>query len=64
ADADGTMDWTAQRVMADRDSAPDAVVDSGAVGKEAMVRVLAADADALTAKLRTVASLERDADVA
>ncbi|MCF2206219.1 bifunctional hydroxymethylpyrimidine kinase/phosphomethylpyrimidine kinase [Halobacterium salinarum] len=64
ADADGTMDWTAQRVMAGRDSAPDAVVDSGAVGKEAMVRVLAADADALTAKLRTVASLERDADVA
>jgi len=63
ADADGTMDWTAETAMAGRDTAPDAVLDPGAVGKEAMVRVLATDADALTEKLRTAASLERDADV-
>jgi predicted fused transcriptional regulator/phosphomethylpyrimidine kinase len=63
AEADGTMDWTAARAMDGRDTAPDAVLDPGAVGKEAMVRVLAADADALTEKLLTAASLERDADV-
>ncbi|SEW12195.1 bifunctional hydroxymethylpyrimidine kinase/phosphomethylpyrimidine kinase [Halobacterium jilantaiense] len=63
ASADGTMDWTAARAMAGRDTAPDAVLDPGAVGKEAMVRVLAADADALAEKLSAVASLERDADV-
>jgi len=63
ADADGTMDWTADRAMTGRDTAPDAVLDPGAVGKEAMVRVLATDADALAEKLSAVASLERDADV-
>ena len=63
ADADGTMDWAAEEAMAGREAAPDAVLDAGAVGKEAMVRVLATDADALTEKLSAVASLERDADV-
>lgn len=63
AEADGTMDWTAARAMDGRDSAPDAVLDPGAVGKEAMVRVLAADADALAERLSAVVSLERDADV-
>jgi len=57
ADADGTMDWAAAEAMTDRDSAPDAVLDPGAVGKEAMVRVLAANADALLEKLRTAASV-------
>jgi len=63
ADAAGTMDWAASEAMTGRDAAPDAVVDRGAVGKEAMIRVVAADADALLEKLRMVASLERDADV-
>ncbi|CQH45301.1 phosphomethylpyrimidine kinase / phosphomethylpyrimidine phosphate kinase / thiamine-phosphate synthase [Halobacterium hubeiense] len=63
ADADGTMDWSAREAMAGRERAPDAVVDRGAVGKEAMIRVVAADADALLEKLSEVASLERDADV-
>jgi hydroxymethylpyrimidine/phosphomethylpyrimidine kinase len=63
ADAAGTMDWAASEAMTDRDTAPDAVLDPGAVGKEAMVRVLATDGDALTEKLREVTSLERDADV-
>jgi hydroxymethylpyrimidine kinase/phosphomethylpyrimidine kinase len=63
ADADGTMDWAARDAMADRERAPDAVVDRGAIGKEAMIRLVAEDADALLEKFRTAASLERDADV-
>ncbi|MCD2201793.1 bifunctional hydroxymethylpyrimidine kinase/phosphomethylpyrimidine kinase [Halobacterium sp. KA-6] len=63
ADADGTMDWAAREAMADRVRAPDAVVDRGAIGKEAMIRVIAEDADALLEKFSEVASLERDADV-
>jgi hydroxymethylpyrimidine kinase/phosphomethylpyrimidine kinase len=63
ADVAGTMDWAASEAMTDRDTAPDAVLDPGAVGKEAMVRVLARSPDALVGKLRAVASLERDADV-
>ncbi len=63
ADADGTMDWAARDAMADRERAPDAVVDRGAIGKEAMIRVVAKDADALLEKFSAVASLERDADV-
>ncbi len=63
ANAAGTMDWAAREAMAGRERAPDAVVDHGAVGKEAMIRVVAADAPALLENLRTVASLERDADV-
>ncbi|WP_325064173.1 thiamine-phosphate synthase family protein, partial [Halobacterium bonnevillei] len=59
ADADGTMDWTASEAMSGRERAPDAVIDRGAVGKEPMVRVLAADAADLLEKFRTVASLER-----
>jgi hydroxymethylpyrimidine/phosphomethylpyrimidine kinase len=51
------MDWAAAEAMTGRETAPDAVLDAGAVGKEAMVRVLAADADALVAKLRTAASV-------
>jgi hydroxymethylpyrimidine/phosphomethylpyrimidine kinase len=55
ADADGTMDWTASEVIEERERAPDAVLDRGAVGKEAMIRVLAADAGALEAKLLALA---------
>ena len=50
-DADGTMDWTAREAMQNRERAPDVVLDRGAVGKEAMIRVLAADAESLEAKL-------------
>jgi len=57
ADGGGTMDWAAAEAMTGRETAPDAVLDAGTVGKEAMVRVLAADADALVAKLRTAASV-------
>ncbi|WP_336035290.1 bifunctional hydroxymethylpyrimidine kinase/phosphomethylpyrimidine kinase [Halobacterium yunchengense] len=60
ADAAGTMDWAAREATTGRDRAPDAVVDRGAVGKEAMVRVLAADAAGLLSKLREAAALERD----
>jgi hydroxymethylpyrimidine/phosphomethylpyrimidine kinase len=62
-DAAGTMDWAAREATADRETAPDAVVDRGALGKEPMIRVLAADGDRLEGKLGTVASLEADADV-
>ena len=63
-DAAGTMDWAAREAMRDRERAPDAVLDDGAVGKEAMVRVLAGSVPALVEKLRTLRqSLELDADV-
>ncbi|WP_132058330.1 bifunctional hydroxymethylpyrimidine kinase/phosphomethylpyrimidine kinase [Halorussus amylolyticus] len=58
-DADGTMDWVAREAMAGRESAPDAVVDGGAVGKESMIRVVAADAERLAEKItRLAAELE------
>ncbi|QKY20085.1 bifunctional hydroxymethylpyrimidine kinase/phosphomethylpyrimidine kinase [Halolamina sp. CBA1230] len=48
ADAAGTMDWVAERVLTRRDGdAPDAIVDGGAHGKEPMVRLLAPDAATL-----------------
>ena len=50
-DADGTMDWVASEAMSDRASAPDAVLDAGAVGKEPMVRLVATDAEALAGKV-------------
>lgn len=63
-DAAGTMDWAAREAMRDREQAPDAVLDDGAVGKEAMVRVVAESVPALVEKLRDlIASLELDADV-
>ncbi|MFC4551475.1 thiamine-phosphate synthase family protein, partial [Halorussus sp. GCM10023401] len=58
-DAPGTMDWVASEAMAGRASAPGAVVDRGAVGKEPMIRLLAADAEALA-----VTVLELDAALA
>ncbi|WP_115865638.1 bifunctional hydroxymethylpyrimidine kinase/phosphomethylpyrimidine kinase [Halorussus litoreus] len=59
-DADGTMDWVAREAMANRNSAPDAVVDTGAVGKEPMVRVVAVDAAELVRKIAVLdAELEQ-----
>ncbi|MFB6283940.1 MAG: bifunctional hydroxymethylpyrimidine kinase/phosphomethylpyrimidine kinase [Halobacteria archaeon] len=42
-----TMEWSARKVMEDRDSVPDAVIDGGAVGKEPMIRILASSAGEL-----------------
>lgn len=50
----GTMEWSA-RTAASRDVFPDAVVDSGAVGKEPMVRLAAPDADALVERVEGIA---------
>ena len=58
-DAPGTMDWVASEAMEGRVSPPGAVVDRGAVGKEPMIRLLAADAEALA-----VTVLELDAALA
>lgn len=58
-DAAGTMDWSAREAMAGREQGPDAVLDRGASGKEAMVRVLAADAETLLEQFETVAELAR-----
>mgnify|MGYP000232915715 CR=1 FL=1 len=71
-DVSGTMDWAARTAMQERagvdgrtpGSAPDAVLDDGAVGKEAMVRVLAGSVNELLEKLREISDLlELDADV-
>jgi hydroxymethylpyrimidine kinase/phosphomethylpyrimidine kinase len=59
ADADGTMDWSAREAMRGRERAPDAVLDRGATGKEAMVRVLATDADTLLEQFEQIADLDR-----
>lgn len=50
----GTMEWSA-RTAASRDVFPDAVVDSGAVGKEPMVRLAAPDADTLVERVEGIA---------
>ncbi|SEW13071.1 bifunctional hydroxymethylpyrimidine kinase/phosphomethylpyrimidine kinase [Natrinema salifodinae] len=42
-----TMGWGARQAFADRDEPPVAVVDRGDVGKEAMVKLLAPDAETL-----------------
>lgn len=47
----GTMAWTVERAMADRETAPDAIFDRGAVGKEAMCRLFADSAE----EIRTLA---------
>ncbi len=43
----GTMAWTVERAMADRERAPEAIYDRGAKGKEAMCRLFAGDPEAL-----------------
>ncbi len=42
-----TMGWGARRAFADRDESPVAVVDRGEVGKEALVKLVAPDAETL-----------------
>ncbi|MDY7082057.1 MAG: thiamine-phosphate synthase family protein, partial [Halobacteria archaeon] len=46
-----TMEWSANQAMEGRNGAPDALVDSGAVGKEAMIRLLAESPDELHEKV-------------
>ncbi|MFB6296385.1 MAG: bifunctional hydroxymethylpyrimidine kinase/phosphomethylpyrimidine kinase [Halobacteriales archaeon] len=48
-----TMGWAARRAFEAADGRPAAVYDRGAVGKEAMTRVLAPDAGTLIGRLRT-----------
>lgn len=47
----GTMSWVIDRAVEAHGSVPDAVADDGAAGKEAMVRVLGQDVDAVLALL-------------
>jgi hydroxymethylpyrimidine/phosphomethylpyrimidine kinase len=53
-DAADTMDWGTDRAFRDCEGTPAAVVDDGAVGKEPMIRLLAADADTLLSDLKTL----------
>ncbi|AFO57470.1 bifunctional hydroxymethylpyrimidine kinase/phosphomethylpyrimidine kinase [Natrinema sp. J7-2] len=45
--ADSTMGWGARQAFADRDEPPVAVIDRGAVGKEALVKIVADDPETL-----------------
>ena len=47
----GTMAWTVEQAMTDREKAPDAVFDRGAVGKEAMCRLFACSPTVLREQL-------------
>jgi hydroxymethylpyrimidine/phosphomethylpyrimidine kinase len=58
-DADGTMDWAARETTAGTVDPPAAVVDRGAVGKEPMTRLLAADATTLLDRLTELAGAVR-----
>jgi len=49
-----TMGWAARRAFEAADGTPAAVYDRGAVGKEAMTRVLAPDAETLADRLRAL----------
>ena len=51
-----TMNWAATRAMTQTDETPDAVFDRGAVGKEPMVRLLAADGERLADRLVSLAA--------
>jgi hydroxymethylpyrimidine/phosphomethylpyrimidine kinase len=49
-----TQQWGARQAFSGRDETPVAVCDRGEVGKEAVVKLVAADADTLLARTRTV----------
>ncbi|PCR91214.1 bifunctional hydroxymethylpyrimidine kinase/phosphomethylpyrimidine kinase [Natrinema ejinorense] len=51
-----TMGWGARQAFADREEPPVAVIDRGEVGKEALVKLLAADPDALADRALTLES--------
>ncbi|QSW99982.1 bifunctional hydroxymethylpyrimidine kinase/phosphomethylpyrimidine kinase [Haloterrigena alkaliphila] len=46
-----TMGWAARQAFADREEPPEAVVDRGDVGKEAMVKLVASDPETLAERL-------------
>ncbi|WP_336023010.1 bifunctional hydroxymethylpyrimidine kinase/phosphomethylpyrimidine kinase [Halobellus salinisoli] len=50
----GTMAWTVERAMTDREAVPDGIYDRGAVGKEAMCRLFADSAAELRNELLRV----------
>lgn len=61
ADAPGTMDWVAERVLTRLDGeAPDAIVDAGAHGKEPICRLLAPDPATLRETVLDVADAVGD----
>ncbi|MBZ6494196.1 bifunctional hydroxymethylpyrimidine kinase/phosphomethylpyrimidine kinase [Natrinema longum] len=51
-----TMGWGARQAFADREEPPVAVIDRGEVGKEALVKLLAPDPDALADRALTLES--------
>ena len=53
---EGTMGWGARRAFAEREPTPVAVIDRGEVGKEAIVKLVARDAETLAE--RTVSLLD------
>lgn len=57
-DVADTMDWGTERAFATTEGAPVAVVDDGAVGKEAMIRVLARDPEELVERMAALAGTE------
>lgn len=64
ADAPSTMEWGFRDAIHRHGAVPDIVWDSGGIGKEAMIRVIAKDPDDLVHKLRTIhlPRLEEKAD--
>ncbi|RKD98308.1 bifunctional hydroxymethylpyrimidine kinase/phosphomethylpyrimidine kinase [Halopiger aswanensis] len=57
-----TMQWGAQRAFEDRDEPPAAVVDRGAVGKEAVVTLVAADLKTLVERALTLNAAVSEGD--
>lgn len=52
--AGGTMAWTVEHVMSERETVPNAVFDRGALGKEAMARLFAHSSATLQEQLLTL----------
>ena len=52
----GSMEWSARTAVRKADGFPDAVVDTGALGKEPMVRLAARDAEELIERVLEIAS--------
>ncbi|MFB6153233.1 MAG: bifunctional hydroxymethylpyrimidine kinase/phosphomethylpyrimidine kinase [Halodesulfurarchaeum sp.] len=57
-----TMQWGTDRAFASVEGTPDVIVDRGAVGKEAMTRILAEDAGRLSNELTSLAEAVREAE--
>ncbi|MFB6266655.1 MAG: bifunctional hydroxymethylpyrimidine kinase/phosphomethylpyrimidine kinase [Halodesulfurarchaeum sp.] len=57
-----TMQWGTDRAFASVEGTPDAIVDRGAVGKEAMTRVLAEEAGRLSDRITGLAEAVREVE--